>query len=89
MDIAQTNKMDLTQEVRKEFASIPVHRAQVHTSQHLQAVCDFLLEHGHLQAPIRRRRQGERGKRSARNYLLRQALWYIRIFPNVKVFTKR
>lgn len=67
--------------VLKEFANVPTERAEVHKSETLAVLLDLLLEQG-LLVPAKRRRQGKRGTLSARNYMLRRALWFARATRN-------
>lgn len=64
-------------EVVKEFRGIAVSKARVHESTALAILLDTLLEQN-LLLPTKRRRQGKRGTRSARNHMLRKALWFAR-----------
>lgn len=49
----------------------------VHTSEDLIILLDMLLDR-QLLVNCKRRRQGKRGLNSARNHMLRKALWYAR-----------
>lgn len=61
--------------VSQHFEAYRTHEAPVHTFGPLAVLADKLVEMGLISAKIKNRRQGARGRRSARNYLLRQALW--------------
>jgi hypothetical protein len=66
-----------------EFRGVPVAKARVHESATLAVLLDTLLEKG-LLITDKRRRQGKRGTRSARNHMLRKALWYARAYASSK-----
>lgn len=71
---------DLIRSVLEEFKGVKTALAVVHNSPSLGVLLDELLEKG-LLSPAKRRRQGMRGSRSARNFMLRKALWYARALP--------
>lgn len=69
--------------VTREFHGVPTRVAPVHASAELSALLEMLLGVNDagtalFRVPVKRRRQGKRGSNSARNYLLRQALWFAR-----------
>jgi hypothetical protein len=76
MEFSETLKKQIKATVF-EFAKIPISCASVGQSANLSILLDMLLEKN-LLSPVIRRRQGKRGSRSARNYLLRKALWFAR-----------
>ncbi len=74
----------LMQEVVASFNRTPIRLAAVHSSASLDVLLDQLLEDGILSVPVKRRRQGKRGKNSARNFHRREALAFARAYLATK-----
>ena len=66
-------------QVCSEFNGIPIKKCEVHKSEKLDVFLDMLISNGQLTVPVKNRRQGKRGRNSARNFLRREALMFARL----------